>query len=113
MIMGVETNLNISRKKIARDQMLEILRQHSEELDQFGVKSLALFGSVARNEHGPGSDVDILVEFDSTKHVGLLAFIRLQHRLEEILGTPVDLATQKALKRQLRDRILKEAVYAV
>ena len=96
-----------------RDQILRILREHTEELDQFGVKSLALFGSVARDEHGPGSDVDILVEFHSARRIGLFAFIRLRLRLEEILGTHVDLATQKALKRQLRDRILKEAVYAV
>lgn len=100
-------------RKLHRDQILKLLREHTEELNRFGVKSLALFGSVAREEHNPESDVDILVEFDSDRRVGLLAFIRLQHRLEEILGTHVDLATKKALRRQLRDQILKEAVYAV
>ena len=94
--------------------VLEILAEHKEELNEFGVKSLALFGSAARGEQTPQSDVDLLVEFDPRAGtIGLLAFVRLQHRLEELLGMRVDLVTRKALKRQLRDRILKEAIYAV
>jgi len=89
---------------------LDILRKHRLELQKFGVKSIAVFGSVVREEARPDSDIDILVEFDVP--VGLIAFLRLQHRLEDLLGRRVDLATPAALKRQLRDRILKEAVYA-
>jgi len=56
--------------------------------------------------------VDILVEFEPTAHIGLFAFARLQRRLEDILGRPVDLATQDALHKALKERILKEAIHA-
>ena len=93
-----------------RDQILSVLREHRPELDSLGVSSLALFGSVAHDEAGPESDVDILVEFD--RPVGLFEFVRLQMRLEVLLGLPVDLVTPDALRQTMRDRILSEAVYA-
>lgn len=93
-----------------RQTALKILKSHRHELQEFGVKTIALFGSVAREEAQPDSDIDILVEFD--RPVGLFAFFRLQHHLEELMGKRVDMVTPAALKRQLRDRILKEAVYA-
>ena len=89
---------------------LHILRAHRQELKEFGVKSIAVFGSAARGEARPESDIDILVEFEKT--IGLFVFLRLRHRLEELLGRRVDLVTRGALKHQLRDQILKEAVYA-
>ena len=89
---------------------LGILSKHRHELKGFGVKSIALFGSAARGEAQRESDIDILVEFDSA--VGFLKFLQLQHRLEELLGKRVDLVTRAALKRQFRDQILKEAIYA-
>ncbi len=94
-----------------RDEALRIIREHREELKSFGIESLALFGSVARDEAGPESDVDLLVKFDG-RPIGIFAFLRLKRHLEEILGCPVDLVTQDALKRQLKDQILKEAVRA-
>jgi predicted nucleotidyltransferase len=93
-----------------RDQILSVLREHQPELESHGVSSLALFGSVARDEAGSESDVDILVEFD--RPVGLFEFVRLQMRLEVLLGLPVDLVTPDALRQTMRDRILGEAVYA-
>jgi predicted nucleotidyltransferase len=93
-----------------RHQALAILEKHRDELRQFGVKSLALFGSMVRGEGGPESDIDILVEF--SRPVGLFAFLRLQYRLAELLGRQVDLVTPQALKPQLRDRILQEASHA-
>lgn len=89
---------------------LEILNSHREELREFGVKSIALFGSAAKGEARPDSDIDILVELDSP--VGIFAFLRLQHHLEELLGRRVDLVTPAALKRQFRDQVLREAIYA-
>lgn len=95
---------------MTRDQAIERLAGARPELAAFGVRSLDLFGSVARGEAGPGSDVDLLVEFD--RPVGLFHFFRVQRRLEEILGSPVDLVMRGAVKRQLRERILAEAVRA-
>jgi len=80
------------------------------EVEGSGVRSLDLFGSVARGDSGPRSDVDLLVEFDSP--VGLFHFFRLQRRLEAILGRPVDLVMKDAIKRQMRTRIMAEAVSA-
>jgi uncharacterized protein len=93
-----------------RGEILQLLKAHRQELARFSVKSLALFGSVARDEARPDSDVDILVEF--AEPVGLFEFVRLKDYLETLLDRPVDLVTSDALKEQLRERILKEAVHA-
>ena len=79
-------------------------------LDTYGVARLSVFGSVARDEAREGSDIDLLVEFN--RAVGLFEFVRLKRALGELVGHPVDLVTPAALKPQLRDRILGEAVLA-
>jgi len=91
------------------DEVVRRLDDHRDEIAEFGVKSLALFGSVARDEAQSGSDVDILVEFD--RPVGLFEFIDLKNYLEKLLGSRVDLGTPASLKPRLRERVLKEAVY--
>jgi len=94
-----------------RDDIIRILTQHRAELEELGVKSLSLFGSAARDEATAGSDVDLLVEFSVP--VGLFKFLDVKAYLENLLGTEVDLVTPDALKRQLRDAILDEAVHAL
>jgi uncharacterized protein len=96
-----------------RKDVLEIIATHRSQLAaQFGVKSLALFGSVGRDEASPTSDVDLLVEFDG-RPVGLFHLSRTQHYLERILGVPhVDLVLRDGIKPALRERILREAVDA-
>jgi predicted nucleotidyltransferase len=96
---------------MSRQEIMEILARHRDELQEYGVKSLSLFGSVSREEATATSDVDLLVEF--FRPVGMLAFLRLQHRLTEILGRNVDLATVQALRPAWRERILNEAVHVV
>lgn len=92
-----------------RDEVISILNAHRDELhEQYGVKSLALFGSVARGEDYPDSDVDLLVEFD--RPVGLFAFIGLQLYLEAQLGCKVDLGTPRSLKSSLKASVLREAI---
>jgi predicted nucleotidyltransferase len=88
---------------------MSILRLHRDELRRLGVKSLALFGSVARDEGQPQSDVDLLVEFGHP--VGLFEFIDVKQFLEGLLGCSVDLGTARSLRPRLRDRVLREAVY--
>ena len=68
------------------------------------------YSELARDEAQEGSDVYLLVVF--SQPAGIFEFIRLKHFLEEVLDAPVDLATPEALKKQLRERILKEAVRA-
>ncbi len=90
------------------DEIVQTLRTHRDDLRSMHVRSLAVFGSVARGEDLPGSDVDLLVEFD--RPVGLLHFVEVKQRIQDLLGTEVDLVTRAALKRQLKDQVLAEAV---
>jgi len=94
-----------------RSEALRIISAHEEEIKRLGVRRLALFGSVARDETEPESDVDLLVEFDD-RPIGLFEFVDLQRYLESIMNVPVDLVTEEALKRQLRENILREAIPA-
>ena len=91
-----------------RDEILRILADHREELERFGVKSLALFGSAARDEAEAGSDLDFLVEFEG--RAGFDKYMDLKFFLEDLLGTKVDLVTRKALKPRLRAYVEKEAI---
>lgn len=77
---------------------------------EHGVSALYVFGSVVHGRATALSDIDLLVEF--SRPVGLIAFVRLQQRLADALGHPVDLVTPAALKPQLKARILREAVRA-
>ena len=95
-----------------RDEALRILSKNRERLKEFSVKSIAIFGSVARDEATEASDLDVLVEFEEGKPVGLLTFVGLMHYLEEVLGCKVDLATPEALRDEMREDILKEAIHA-
>lgn len=92
-----------------RDEIIEIINEHREEFSaQYGVKSLALFGSVARDDATPASDVDLLVEFD--RPVGLFGLFALQDRLESLFDCPVDLGTPDSLKPRIRENVLEEAI---
>ncbi len=93
---------------MTRAQAVRSIADTKAELASLGVRSLELFGSVARDDAKAGSDVDLLVEFEGP--VGLFHFFRVQQRLEEILRCPVDLLMRDAVKPRLRDRILAEAV---
>jgi len=93
-----------------RKETLKLLQAHKAELaKQFSVLRLALFGSTARDTAGPNSDIDILVEFGgpatSARYFGV------QFYLEDLLGQPVDLVTEKALRSELRPFIEREALY--
>ena len=92
-----------------RDQVLAILRKLKPELvSRFGITRMALFGSTARNEARTDSDIDIVVAFDgpatSERYFGV------QFLLEDNLGKSVDLVTDKALRRELKPYIEKEAI---
>ena len=91
------------------EKVSQIFKEHEAELEQYSVKSLTVFGSVARGEAGEDSDIDVLVEFRQT--VGLFEFIRLKAYLEEITHNRIDLVTPDALHPAMRDEILSEAIY--
>ena len=73
------------------------------------IRSLALFGSVLRDDFRPDSDVDVLVEFEQGAHVGMLKLAGLEMELSEILGHQVDLNTPGFISRYFREQVLAEA----
>ncbi len=92
-----------------RTQTVQLLTQHKPELARrFGVSQLALFGSSARDEARPDSDVDVLVSFDGP--ATSKRFFGVQFYLEDLLGRPVDLVTDKALRAELRPHVEREAI---
>jgi predicted nucleotidyltransferase len=77
--------------------------------ERYYIKSLVLFGSVARDEARPGSDVDLLVQFN--RAVGLFHFFMLQDHLAALLGCPVDLGTLDSLKPRIRSQVLSKCIH--
>lgn len=93
-----------------REEIEETLKRFKPMLrEKFNVKEIGFFGSYVRGEESETSDVDVLVDF--FEPIGW-EFIDFKEFLEEILGMEVDLVTVKALKPQLKEKILKEVVYA-
>jgi predicted nucleotidyltransferase len=95
---------------VRRDEALRRLAHHREELLAMGAGSLSLFGSVARDEAGPDSDIDVLIEM--SRPLDLFDLGRIQIRLEEILGQRVVLVMPDTLRPRLRASVLEEAVRA-
>ncbi|MBF0184412.1 MAG: nucleotidyltransferase family protein [Magnetococcales bacterium] len=93
-----------------RDQVMDLLASHIEYLRrEFGVTRLAVFGSMARDMAREGSDVDVLVAFDGPATSA--RFFGVQFYLEDLLGRPVDLVTEKALRPELRPFIEHEVIH--
>ncbi len=91
------------------DHLRGVLQSHKNEIyERFHVESLSIFGSVSRGTAGPDSDIDILVRYYKTP--GIFDFLSLKQYLEAIMGKPVDLVTEGALKKQLKTGILQEAI---
>jgi predicted nucleotidyltransferase len=91
-----------------RDDLLRVLSQHWAEMAHFGVASLALFGSTARDEAGPESDVDLLVDFQDQPTFD--RFMDLKFYLEDLLDTHVDLVTRRSLRPGIRPTVEREAI---
>jgi uncharacterized protein len=94
-----------------KDEILSSLRQNSERLRLLGVCRIGLFGSFARNEARPESDIDLLVEFVPNKKT-FDNFMALSFFLEELFGRRVELVTSESLSPYIGPRILKEVEYA-
>jgi predicted nucleotidyltransferase len=96
--MSMSTKAKIS---IPKEQIAQFCHRHH-------IRKLSLFGSVLRDDFGPKSDIDVLVEFEPGKTPGL-AFFAMQDELSQVLGYPVDLNTPQCLSRYFRDEVLAEA----
>ena len=96
--------------KSSRQDILVSLKNLKREVAQeYSVKTIGVFGSVARDEQTVQSDIDLLVEF--SKPVGFVTFMRLENFLSERLGKHVDLVTSDSLKPLIRQDVLSEVIY--
>ena len=103
--MGAEEKRVGSQERISipREPLAAFCRYH-------GIRKLSLFGSVLRNDFGPGSDIDVLVEFEPDRVPGLIRLAGLELELSGLLGgRKVDMNTPKCLSRYVRDQVLAEA----
>ena len=93
-----------------RQDILSSLKKLKEDVArEYSVKTIGVFGSIARDEQTGTSDIDLLVEF--SKPVGFVTFMRLENFLSEKLGTQVDLVTSDSLKPVIRQDVLAEVIY--
>lgn len=95
---------------MARGEVLDRIADHRADFGRYHVKALYVFGSVARGEDRPDSDVDVLVDFASSPTFD--DFMGLKIYLEDLLGRRVDLVTRNALRPRLREAIVREAIHA-
>ena len=92
-----------------RDEALAVLTKLKPQLQkQFGLSELALFGSAARDELRPDSDIDVLVKFDAV--ASSMRYFGVQFAIEDAMGMPVDLVTENALRRELRPYVERERI---
>ncbi len=95
-----------------RERVIATLRAHEQELRHRGVMHAALFGSIARNEAGPASDIDILVELEPDAPVGVFEDVQITQDLADLFPERVDVANCSSLKALVRPYAERDAVYA-
>ena len=106
------SNRPLPQRRGAR-RVIDVLRRREHELRARGLTRLALFGSTARGDVGAESDVDLLMEMESERGFGFLAFLDLKANLARLLGRPVDLAFADAIGPRLRATVLQDAVEGI
>jgi len=94
------------------EYVLEKLRAHETELRRLGVAHAAVFGSVARGEERAESDIDVLVELDENRPIGIFEYARLKLYINELLDSPSDVVNRRTLKPLLQASILHDVVHA-
>lgn len=96
----------------SRDTVIQTLRAHQQELERLGVVHAAIFGSVARGDDRPDSDVDVMVDVDPTRVRSIISLGRIQSRLEKVVGRRVDLAQRGRLRPHVAVEAERDAVHA-
>jgi len=95
-----------------RQDVIATLRRHKDELQRQGVAHLALFGSVARGEARPDSDIDILIDLDPGAHLSVFDYVGLKDYIAGLFETRVDVVNRAGLKPYVRPAALNDIVYA-
>lgn len=97
---------------MSRDEVLATLRSNEQQIRATGVTRLSVFGSTARNDAGPASDIDLLAAFDENQRLSLLDVIHIQNRIASLLGTSVDLMEEGTLKPRVQAAVERELIRA-
>lgn len=92
--------------------VLQTLRAHESDLRQLGVAHAAVFGSVARGEAGADSDIDVLVELDESRPLGIFEYARMKLYINELFDGSSDVVNRRTIKPLLRANILHDTVDA-
>jgi predicted nucleotidyltransferase len=95
-----------------REKVMAVLRMHEMELRRRGVLHAALFGSVARGEAGPKSDIDLLIELDPRAPVGVFEYVAITQFLADLFPVRIDVANRNGLKTLVSPRVERDAIYA-
>ncbi len=91
---------------------ITIFQQHADILRARGVRHAALFGSTARGEARPDSDVDIMIELDPDVPIDVFSYVQLKDFIADLFETPVDVVSREGLKPYLRGPAIADAIYA-
>ena len=97
---------------MTRDEVIATLQAHQQELKQRGVLHAAVFGSVARREERPDSDIDILIELDPDQSLDVFAYTGLKRFITGLFPLSVDVINEAALKQGLRGSVRRDTAYA-
>lgn len=97
---------------ITASEVIETLRSRQQMLERAGVVRLSLFGSVARNEAGPESDIDLAAELDTEAEFDLIDLVRLERQFGELFGRPVQILTEPIRKERLRNNVERDRIRA-
>jgi predicted nucleotidyltransferase len=103
---------NLGSERHEKNDAIKVLRRHQDDLRARGIIHAALFGSVARGEAGPNSDLDVLIEFDPELNLDIFAYAGLKRYVAELFSGRVDVVNKEALKPHLRQPVSADAVYA-
>jgi uncharacterized protein len=97
---------------VALQDAIEVLRTHDIDLRRLGVAHAAVFGSVARGEAGAGSDIDVLVELDAARPIGVFEYARVKLYIGQLFNGATDVVNLRTLTPLLRGNILHDAIDA-
>ena len=99
-------------RPVTLTEALAILRAHRPELEARGIRHAALFGSLARGEAGPDSDIDILIDLEPTPRMTIYDYVGKKNIVEDCFPVPVDVVALDWLRPEIRPNVERDAIYA-
>jgi hypothetical protein len=103
---------NFRSVPVNREDVIDILRRNQDALRARGVVHAALFGSVARGEDRPGSDIDIVIDLAPDLAIDIYQYVGLMSYIENLFPDPVDVVDRETIKPIIRDRVIQDSIYA-